>query len=194
MAHKSGILSTTILIAIGILLLLNNLQYLPDGFWHTLWNFWPVVLIIIGLDVLAGQSRSKLATILTIVLGLAVIIGTIGFVWSNAESDDKINNLDTKSSAANRNMEGMDYFFRDMSRSNLSHTNLKGSNIFFVDLSNSNLGNEQLNGANILFADLSNCNFEDTDINGANILFVELSGTDISNAKNFKNANILFTG
>lgn len=194
MIHKSGFLSTTILIAIGILLLLNNLQYLPEGFWYTLWDFWPVVLVIIGLDVLAEQSRSKIATILIIFLGLAVIIGTIGFVWSNAESDDNINDTDTKSNIITRNMEGMNYFFRDMSHSNLSHTNLQGSNIFFVDLSGSNLKSAQLNGANIFFTDLSNCNIEDADINGANIIFVDLSGTNISDAKNFKNADIFFTG
>ncbi|MGA7732938.1 MAG: toast rack family protein [Chloroflexia bacterium] len=58
-----------ILIAAGIVLLLNNLDILPWGIWGDLWRLWPLALIAVGLDLIIGRRR-PLASLLIILLVL----------------------------------------------------------------------------------------------------------------------------
>jgi len=37
-----------LLVALGILFLLDNFTYLPV--WHYVWRFWPLILIVFGLS------------------------------------------------------------------------------------------------------------------------------------------------
>ncbi len=68
------------LLFLGILLLLQNFGVLPWGLWGTLWRFWPVLLIIIGLDILAGRYNPWLAGI----LALAVLGACLGVaIWQH---------------------------------------------------------------------------------------------------------------
>jgi predicted ferric reductase len=58
------------LIVVGVILLLNNLGFLPWEIWSVLWQFWPVLLILGGLEMVLGHSSwSRLAVT---ILGLAV--------------------------------------------------------------------------------------------------------------------------
>jgi len=62
------------LIGIGALLLLSNLEILPWNAWNLLWRFWPLVLIAIGIDVLIGQ-RSTAGAVISALLILVLLAG-----------------------------------------------------------------------------------------------------------------------
>lgn len=62
-----------LLIAAGVLVLLDSLGYIDLNFWE-LWRFWPVLLILVGLDLLLGR-RSRLGSVIVVLLTLAVIGG-----------------------------------------------------------------------------------------------------------------------
>ncbi len=47
-----------ILIFLGIIFLLNNLGVLPWDLWTSLWKFWPVILILVGTEILLGKKAS----------------------------------------------------------------------------------------------------------------------------------------
>ncbi|MFZ6027334.1 MAG: LiaF transmembrane domain-containing protein [Chloroflexota bacterium] len=48
--HRPGLFFPLVLITVGLLLLLQNLNVLNDNIWNLLWKCWPVLLIWIGLD------------------------------------------------------------------------------------------------------------------------------------------------
>jgi hypothetical protein len=60
-----------ILIAIGILFMLNNFGVLEFGF-RTLWSLWPLILILWGISILPIKDSIKIAS-LVVVLALTVI-------------------------------------------------------------------------------------------------------------------------
>ena len=60
-----------ILIAIGILFMLNNFGVLEFGF-RTLWSLWPLILILWGISILPIKDGIKIAA-LAVVLALTVI-------------------------------------------------------------------------------------------------------------------------
>lgn len=63
----------TILIFLGLVFLLQNLGILPDDIWPTLIKFWPVVLILIGLQFLLPRSRSTNAILMLTTLSMGCI-------------------------------------------------------------------------------------------------------------------------
>lgn len=63
------------LIIVGVVLLLQTLAVLPWGLWLTLWKFWPVLLVSIGLALLAGRR----APVATSVLVAALMAGSVGW-------------------------------------------------------------------------------------------------------------------
>ncbi len=81
-----------ILVALGVIFLLQNLGVLGWGVWGTLWRFWPVVLLLIGLNIiLRGQSPWLMLGITVVVLigviAAAVLVersrsGTVGASFS----------------------------------------------------------------------------------------------------------------
>ena len=58
-----------ILIGAGIIFLLSNLGVITGNPWPILWNLWPVLLIVIGLDILFGR-RSMLGGLIGAALGV----------------------------------------------------------------------------------------------------------------------------
>jgi hypothetical protein len=77
--HRPSLVGPLILIAAGILLLLNQTGRLPWSIWGTLWRFWPVILILVGLEVLIGASRSIAWYIVGLVIAVVVLAGIIGY-------------------------------------------------------------------------------------------------------------------
>jgi hypothetical protein len=75
--RHGGLVGPAILVALGVLFLLNNLGYLSWGIWDTLLRLWPVLLIAAGVDLLIGR-RSMLTSALVVLLLMA---GLVGAIW-----------------------------------------------------------------------------------------------------------------
>jgi hypothetical protein len=71
-----------IIILIGLVLLLNNFGVLPWSVWTQLWRFWPVLLIVAGIQMLGGNSSlvESLVSIVGIVILIIVILLAIASV------------------------------------------------------------------------------------------------------------------
>jgi LiaI-LiaF-like transmembrane region/Cell wall-active antibiotics response LiaF, C-terminal len=74
--RQGGLVGPVIVIALGVVFLLNNLGYLGWGVWGTLVRLWPVLLIAVGLDLLIGR-RSILGSALVVVLVLTALAAAI---------------------------------------------------------------------------------------------------------------------
>jgi len=68
---RGGSLDAILLIVIGFIFLLNNLGILSWEVWTVLWKFWPVILILAGVEITLGKST--LGRLMTMVIILAVI-------------------------------------------------------------------------------------------------------------------------
>ena len=92
------VLLPMLLIIGGALLLASNLGWLPWSFWESAWRLWPVLLILLGLEViLTGRGVwSAIVTAVVVVflvgvIGAAVFIaapwvswGGPGFIWGSS--------------------------------------------------------------------------------------------------------------
>lgn len=61
----------------GILFLLGNFGYLVISTWQIIFNFWPVLLIALGIDILIGRRAAAWAQILAIVLAIGLLAGIV---------------------------------------------------------------------------------------------------------------------
>jgi hypothetical protein len=59
-----------VLIAVGVVFLLNNLELLSAGVWDTILLCWPLLLVVLGLDSLMRREGAAMPTLL---IGLGVI-------------------------------------------------------------------------------------------------------------------------
>jgi hypothetical protein len=66
------------LIALGVLLLLDNLDVISID-WSSIWKYWPVLLIVIGIEIILGRRVSAGAIVLVVVI---FIIGGLALSWS----------------------------------------------------------------------------------------------------------------
>jgi len=73
-----GLTWAIILISVGAVALLNNLNIVTIS-WIDLLQFWPVILILVGLDVLVGR-RSLFGSVATAAIAVLVIGGLVWFV------------------------------------------------------------------------------------------------------------------
>ena len=69
-------LLATLLIALGVLLLLQTTGVVPWSVWWTIWRLWPVLIIVLGINIALGSRMPWLAgTLIALVLIAAVAIG-----------------------------------------------------------------------------------------------------------------------
>ncbi|TKB98743.1 LiaI-LiaF-like domain-containing protein [Pedobacter cryophilus] len=91
-----------LLVFIGGIFLLENFGVI-DFSWHYAWRFWPVILILIGVNILFSRSNSKvglLATTLITIMALGVITymglqkreNTSRWNWSYSDDNDEFDN------------------------------------------------------------------------------------------------------
>jgi hypothetical protein len=57
--YRGPILFPLILVALGFLLLFSNLGYIQFDFWKFIETWWPLLLIVFGLDLLIGSLRAR---------------------------------------------------------------------------------------------------------------------------------------
>ena len=57
--YRGPILFPLILIVLGLLLLFSNLGYISFDFWQFVRTWWPLLLIVFGLDILIGSLRAR---------------------------------------------------------------------------------------------------------------------------------------
>ena len=75
-------LAAILIMALGVLLLLQTTQVLPWDLWSRLWRFWPVVLIAIGVNVFIGRRVPWLALLVVVVLLAASVGGAFALTGS----------------------------------------------------------------------------------------------------------------
>ena len=66
-----------ILVALGVIFLLQNLGVLGWGVWGTLWRFWPVILLLIGLNIILRGQSPWLVLGITVVVLIGVIVAAV---------------------------------------------------------------------------------------------------------------------
>src|SRR5579884_179394 len=72
-----------LLIIVGFVFLLNNLGIVPWSIWLSLAQLWPVILILLGVDILLGRRSTALGALITTVVLIAVVGAAIGMSVSN---------------------------------------------------------------------------------------------------------------
>lgn len=91
--NVSNITTAILLILAGAILLLNNFGKIPWSIWESVWKFWPVIIIIWGLELLSG--RNIFGKLILIIISLALISFIFSFSLSNIDSnfDSQLKNL-----------------------------------------------------------------------------------------------------
>jgi hypothetical protein len=79
-------------VAAGVLLLLNNLQIVPWSIWQTIWPYWPVLLMLLGVEALltgrVAWGTLVLLVVLLPILGFAVTVGSFASRWHDETRRD----------------------------------------------------------------------------------------------------------
>jgi hypothetical protein len=73
-----------VLIGLGVLLLLQNLNLLPPNVWEALVPLWPVLLIVLGLDMFVGR-RSVGGAILVVLLSTLIVVAALTWAALRAQ-------------------------------------------------------------------------------------------------------------
>lgn len=77
-----------VLVFIGLILLLQNFGVI-DFQWMVIWRFWPLILILVGANMLFSREDSKTGAIVSILLTVGAL-AFIGWQGSLPDSDDQI--------------------------------------------------------------------------------------------------------
>lgn len=83
---QPGIFGPLLLIFLGVIFLLHNLDLIQWSVWDVILRFWPVLLIAAGLDLILGR-RSAWGSALALILVLAVMGGGIVLLGEPAGTD-----------------------------------------------------------------------------------------------------------
>lgn len=76
--RRDGWVGPMVLLGLGTIMLLGNLHYLEFGGFALFLRLWPILLVAIGLDVIFGHRGSIWSNLFRVVVGL-VLVG--GIVW-----------------------------------------------------------------------------------------------------------------
>jgi hypothetical protein len=77
--RRGGVVGPLILIFLGGVFLLQNTGYLPPNFWFNLWRLWPVILVLVGIELLLANRVPWL-----VLAGLAAVVLVLGAVATNS--------------------------------------------------------------------------------------------------------------
>lgn len=77
--RRGGVVWPLILIFLGAVFLLQNAGVLPSNFWLNLWRLWPIILVLVGIELLFANRIPWL-----ILAGVAALVLIGGVVATNA--------------------------------------------------------------------------------------------------------------
>ncbi len=77
--HHHSIFWPVLFILAGVLLLLNNLNYLGESGWDMIWRLWPVLLIVAGIDSIY-QRHHFVGPVVIIGIGCLVLLNNLGYL------------------------------------------------------------------------------------------------------------------
>ena len=79
-----------LLVGLGVIWLLANLEIIPGWSWWNLWRLWPLLLVVIGLDLLFARRSPLIGALLglaTVAAAVAVLLAAPSLGWtSNPEA------------------------------------------------------------------------------------------------------------
>lgn len=75
-SRQTSVVFPLVLVAIGVVFLLDNANLLAVGAWDLLWRLWPLILVAWGLQGLFGRRPFGALLVVVLTVGLAV-----GIVW-----------------------------------------------------------------------------------------------------------------
>ncbi len=79
--RHGGLWFALVLIIVGLVLLLQNFDLVTPAIWQELIKFWPVLLMIAGLEIILGKSAVGQLLLVIITLGvLFVILSVTGII------------------------------------------------------------------------------------------------------------------
>ncbi|MHB1132328.1 MAG: LiaI-LiaF-like domain-containing protein [Chloroflexota bacterium] len=79
----SSLVGPLVLIALGVIFLLNTMGVLPWNVWESLWRLWPLVLVLIGLELLLGRGNPWLSGFVALLaIGVAAFFLVLGGVFA----------------------------------------------------------------------------------------------------------------
>jgi hypothetical protein len=81
-----SLFAPVVLIAAGVLFLLDNLGVVAGLDWATAFRFWPLLLMFLGLNVLVTQIRPPLGSVLSLIVALAAV-GVFGYLLLSGSPD-----------------------------------------------------------------------------------------------------------
>lgn len=91
-ARGRHIVGPLILLGAGVILLLNNLQVVPWSIWREIWPYWPVLLVLLGVEALitgrVAWGTLVLLVLLLPVLGFAVTASGFASRWHDETRGD----------------------------------------------------------------------------------------------------------
>jgi len=121
----------------GVLFLLANLGMLPLTFWEIAARFWPLILILIGLEIVFGR-RSLIGALLVVVLWLALMGGVLWLAFAGGSvlpagatvtdqlsqplGDIKSASIDLNSGIATTNVTTLGSDTTDLMKGTFAHT------------------------------------------------------------------------
>ncbi len=175
MEQRPGYVGPLLILAIGFILLFNNLGLFPWEIWGRLFRYWPVILILLGIQVFARNSGSRLMYFAAIFLSILLIIGTVFLAWNGYPRS-------TGTDLRKAILDNAGYNFADLDNADFSNSSLNGTDMNFATMQNANFSNSSLNGANMNFADLEYAKFNNAGLKGANLNFANLKYADLSDA------------
>lgn len=74
------------LVFVGTILLLDNFGVI-DFYWRSVWHFWPMILILIGLNMVFAYSKNTTAGKTAIIVITCLVLGFIGYVGISRPQD-----------------------------------------------------------------------------------------------------------
>ncbi len=113
--HNPSLFGPIVLIAIGVVFLLHNLGLLPDFSlnWLAAMQLWPLLLILIGVNIVVRQAPRPYGGMLSALVGL-LAVGIFGYVLLFSEDNAMLSGLGFRTSPTDVQTEQISFAANDL--------------------------------------------------------------------------------